>query len=310
MRILLTIAIVIVCASLFPAEGSARNPFQPPAQQREAQNESTFSQRTLLPDGVRETIQKAMSALTAWQLRIRQAMVSYAKLIRENPRGGAFWSFLGLAFIYGVVHALGPGHGKVFVVAYFLSRKASVGQALITGIMISFLHVFSAVTLVVLFYFIVRTGVMGSVDQAGRHLQSFSAALIAVVGLVLAWKSGRALFRNPVHEAPAPSGVQSGRGGPFSLALAVGLVPCPGAALILLFSISLDILSTGMLAMLCLASGLALTTGSFAVISHLARNTVGTLTAGISPGSRAYHLPPLLGALLITLMGIVLFFNR
>lgn len=36
-----------------------------------------------------------------------------------------------LAFGYGVVHALGPGHGKLVVATYFLSHDAQIGRGLV-----------------------------------------------------------------------------------------------------------------------------------------------------------------------------------
>lgn len=61
--------------------------------------------------------------VAAAQRELRQKISDYAGAIRDNPRGTAILQFLGLAFVFGVIHALGPGHGKAFVCSWFLSRR-------------------------------------------------------------------------------------------------------------------------------------------------------------------------------------------
>src|SRR3712207_9496205 len=43
-------------------------------------------------------------------------------LIRERERG-VFGTLLGMTFLYGLLHSLGPGHGKSFLVTYVLKTK-------------------------------------------------------------------------------------------------------------------------------------------------------------------------------------------
>ena len=286
----------------------AQNPFTAPAPEQERKQDQSFTPGDLLPGWIKEQGQKAMAGIISWQSRIRQQAGAYARQIRENPWGGAFWSYLGLAFGYGVIHALGPGHGKVFVSTYFLSRKARISQGILMGSLMSFLHVLSAIILVFLFYFVFKTGGMGSVDEAGAHLQKISAGLISLVGLFLAWKSLKSIFHGQVKDC-ACCKAQPDNKGMLPLCLAVGLVPCPGAALILFFSITLDILPAGMLAMFFLASGLALTTISFALASLFTRNMLAGAVAKVSFNPVIYHIPALLGAIFITFLGAVLFFN-
>ncbi len=293
---------------IFSASAFAQSPFMTPAKDQDKQKEQSFTPADLVPGWIKDQGQKAMAAIIAWQGQIRQKAGTYARQIRENPWGGAFWSYLGLAFAYGVIHALGPGHGKVFVSTYFLSRKARVSHGILMGSLMSFLHVLSAVVLVTLFYFVLRAGGMSSVDEAGRHMQKISAGLISLVGLFLAWKSLKSVFHGHGQDC-ACCKKETDKKSMISLCLAVGLVPCPGAALILFFSITLDILPAGMLAMVFLAAGLALTTISFALASLFARNLLARTVTKVSISPRLYHVPALLGAAFITFLGAVLYFN-
>jgi len=287
----------------------ARNPFQIPGQQEEKKEETSFKIGDFLPGWAKDLGQKAMGKIIVWQAQIRHKAAGYARQIKENPWGGVFWSYLCLAFVYGVVHALGPGHGKAIVSAFFISRKASLKQGVLMSGLMSCLHVLSAVILICLFYFVFKTGTMKSVDEAGAYLQKTSAALICLVGLFLAFKSAKAIFNR--HEKDHTRCSRHNNTKDFLyVSLAAGLVPCPGAALILFFSITLNIPEAGLAAMLFLALGLAATTVSFALAALFTRNIVAGLTAkiqGISPG--IYHVTAMAGALFIVVLGVLLFFK-
>src|SRR5260221_9239285 len=49
--------------------------------------------------------------------------------------GSALWILSGLSFVYGVLHAAGPGHGKAVVASYMFANE----RALKRGVIISFL---------------------------------------------------------------------------------------------------------------------------------------------------------------------------
>ena len=42
----------------------------------------------------------------------------------------AIWKFLAICLVYGMLHALGPGHGKSIVVGYFIARRGRWRQVL------------------------------------------------------------------------------------------------------------------------------------------------------------------------------------
>jgi ABC-type nickel/cobalt efflux system permease component RcnA len=62
-------------------------------------------------------------------------------------------------------------------------------------------------------------------------------------------------------------------------AFATGLVPCPGAALILIFTITQHILFAGLMAMVCMAVGMGATTSAFALVAIASRHSLFRLTA-------------------------------
>jgi len=52
-----------------------------------------------------------------------------------------------LAFAFGALHALGPGHGKTITAAYLVGQEAKTRQAVVAGIAVSFMHTLSVLTL-------------------------------------------------------------------------------------------------------------------------------------------------------------------
>ncbi len=90
-------------------------------------------------------------------------------------------------------------------------------------------------------------------------------------------------------------------------ALAVRIVPWPGAAKILLFPLTLGILATGLAAMICITAGMAVTSCLFVFLSISVQKTFLVVVEG---NDRAfitiYSLLALGGAFCITVVGVLL----
>ena len=81
-------------------------------------------------DGSPVSSGKSFAALVSWRLT---PMVLAVSLL--------------LAFAFGALHALGPGHGKTITAAYLVGHEARVRQAVIAGVAVSFMHTFSVLAL-------------------------------------------------------------------------------------------------------------------------------------------------------------------
>ncbi|UZP66812.1 hypothetical protein N1030_14525 [Desulfovibrio mangrovi] len=252
---------------------------------------------------------RMLRTITAVQKELRQKLSELGRDIADNPGGESFWLFMGLSFFYGVVHALGPGHGKAVVFSYFLGKRGSVARGFAMGHLLSFVHAFSAVVLVFVLQWLMGRPDSQGFDEARGVLQHVSYGLVAAIGLIMLVHavyetvSGRQAAR--VCYASAP---QAGYGGIAAVSLLAGLVPCPGAALVLAFALSLGLPWTGLFAVLALAVGMGLTTSLFGVLSIVSRSAL-VHVAGRGPRllSVAYSMLAIAGALGITLLGTMLF---
>ena len=310
------IALVLLFCVLFSGPVlAAQNPFFSGGQEEQRTEEEVTpqqeDQKGTTGKGAPRLLQPVFSVLSGWQKKLREHLTHVSRDIRENPWGQSFLLFLILSFVYGVVHALGPGHGKSIVFSYFLSRPGRYVHGVLMGNLITFVHVFSAVVIVLGFYLALKTVGLSSFEDVRGILEKISYALLMVLGLFLVLYKVRELKKGTLTNLQEYKTAEADFRQLTLVALATGLVPCPGAALILLFTITLDILVPGLFAMVCIALGMGVTTSLFAFFSIASRNTIFRVTVKkqriFAFSSAALSL---LGACAITVIGSLLFFSQ
>ena len=257
-------------------------------------------------------------ALLTFQREANRLIGEHMRAIREGTSSTALLIGIGLAFLYGVVHALGPGHGKLVVVSYFLSRDARVGRGLLMGLQIAIFHVLSAMVVVALANLLLRRAFGGApAEVAGVRL--FSYGLIAVIGAVMLVQAVRRPRQRQAgvqvdgccggahdnHDHGHDSREQAQQG---ALSLGVGLVPCAGAVLILLYAVANDILFAGMLLVAAIAARMAITMAGLGILSVIVRQVVASrVEAGAGSNGRLATLADYAGGLAIMAIGAGLF---
>lgn len=201
--------------------------------------------------------------------------------------GAAVAGILLLSFAYGVLHALGPGHGKVVVAGYFVARRERWVKSLLFGSLISLIQGGSAIALVGLLGLILKstqTEVLGQ-EAIGAVV---SYALILLFGL---WMLYRALTNTAAdhahrhhHGALAPWQPTPRRrhDAGTALVVAAGLTPCASAIIVLLFAVANGVFVIGIGAALAMSVGMAITVSAVGATSILGRRLAERLFAGNS----------------------------
>ena len=239
-----------------------------------------------------------------WQREVNQQMSGLLKAVAENPTkaGG---SLLAFSFIYGVLHALGPGHGKIVITTWLATHPSKLKSSIGLTLASSLLQGGVAIALVVV--------VLSLLQLPARklHLSSFwlekgSYALVGVLGLILCWralKKLRALLQKPkfktftphhVHDEhcgcghqhlPTQEQLQSGDDwrARLMIVLSMGMRPCSGAIMVLLFSKVIGVFGWGMLSALAMAAGTSLTISSLALLVHSFRQLAVKLSGNKTP---------------------------
>lgn len=170
---------------------------------------------------------KARSGQRALNVELSRLLQAVA----ENPAAAGL-SLLGFSFAYGVLHALGPGHGKVVITTWLATHPSKLKSSIGLTLAASLLQGLVAIALVVVVLTLLQ------LPARQLHLSSFwlekgSYLLVGALGLLLCWralKKLRILLRRPkftaftahhVHHAscgcghqhlPAPERLQSGDG--------------------------------------------------------------------------------------------------
>lgn len=215
----------------------------------------------------------------------------------------AFWLLGALSFLYGVFHAAGPGHGKVVISSYVLANETQLRR----GVMLSVLSALFQ-SLVAIGFVLVAAGILGmtsiAMGDAANWIGIISYAMVALLGL---WLVARKVFgwghrHNLAEKAHAHlhEGEHHQHGGhdhhshaqhdhhdhahivtpdatagnwreQLGVVLAVGMRPCSGALVVLVFALSQGLLAAGIAAVLLMGVGTAITVTVLATLAVSAK---------------------------------------
>ena len=199
------------------------------------------------------------------------------------------------AILFGAVHALMPGHGKIVLISYHLGQPSSPTAAFTNGAILALTHVGLAVALVLAGYAVISR----AFAYGGRtpQFEAASGVLIIIIGAYLLWAS-----LTHRHDA-----IPSGR----SLALASGMIPCPLTTFVLSYALARGVLASGLLVAAAMAVGMITTIGGVALVAGFARNRlVGLLARSEGWRHRAGMALEVGGAALVLLLGVSTLLGR
>ena len=160
----------------------------------------------------------------------QERLASYTRRVTGGNDPGAFWAAVGMALIFGMLHVMGPGHGKIFTLAYFSSRKARLSEGLLLSGLINILDSFSAFLLVGVTYGVLSLTIQSTGAAVGRitRIVAYSAITLIGIGYLLARFIG-----SGKHGSSKSRQLK-----PWMLALTVGLIPCPISSALLAYGMA------------------------------------------------------------------------
>lgn len=252
----------------------------------------------------------ALDGLGGWlQSLQRSAQERLAGAIRALRGGdaGALAGFWAVCFLYGVLHAAGPGHGKLLIGGYGVARRVPMGP--LAGLALASSLAQAAVAVALVYAVVAALGLTRlAVEGAAERLMApISHAMIAGLGLWLVWRGVTGLRRRVVedhdHDHHHDQGAECGHAhGPTleevsrltgwrdALALVAGIAmrPCSGALFVLVLTWQLGIAAAGVIGAIVMGLGTALVTVAVALLAVWARE--GAL-ASLGGGRLARALP-------------------
>jgi nickel/cobalt transporter (NicO) family protein len=305
----------------------------------------------------------------AWILDKQQSLqrtlaMSVKGLKTDNPIGGAL-TLAGLSFLYGILHAVGPGHGKTIISSYVVANEETARRGVIISFIAAAMQALTAVALVGLLLFGLNASGL-QINAWSNQLETVSYAMIAMVGLYLLATQLMGLWHRfrgrPAvqagdshaghHHSPAHDHVHShdhGRhdhdhdhdhdehhhhdghhhdhgeacdhivdarqlAGPLSwrkvmaVVFSVGIRPCTGAILVLVFAVTQGLFWAGVAATFAMALGTAITVAVLATLALGSRELALKLGGSNAAWTNVvWTICSIGGATVILLFGLLLF---
>jgi ABC-type nickel/cobalt efflux system permease component RcnA len=222
------------------------------------------------------------------------------------------FSLIGISFVYGIFHALGPGHGKAVIVSYLASNPQSRASSCLLAFTAAMFQALSAILLVTSLSLLLKYKYT-QVELSANHMSLVGYGLLLILSGYIALKSIVQLYQSKkmhTHSGSCCANVDPRIKNKslwqlFMVAVAIGLRPCSGALLILVSSSLLGIYQFGILGTFAMSLGTALSTGLIALASQYATGMLNkTLTLyGNHRQQKRYHLCiQLTGSLFIMLL--------
>jgi len=136
-------------------------------------------------------------AMTWWiQDQQRDLHRQLAEALRNIRSQGApaAWALMGLSFFYGVFHAAGPGHGKAVIATYLGTQESRLKRGIVMSILASLLQAVVAIVVVETALGLLGLGLRRT-QAAGQQVETFSFAVVALLGAVFIFRALRRLWR-------------------------------------------------------------------------------------------------------------------
>ena len=266
MRALIFLFALSLCF-FFTSSGHAGNPFQAPSKS------NTVDSNKATP------LNPVYIKLAQVQ---QQLSGKLSGLMREVKSTGDFFKLLPLiliAFFYGIIHAAGPGHGKAVAASFLISRGRKVRDGFFFGSFIALLHGLSGIAIVLFLKIILRKSVMSPLADITHITKITSYSLILGIGILLTLKNLYSWYLNMGVKRDLYSGKYDERPtGSLTIALIVGMIPCPGTVIIMLFALSVDMIGTGIILSISQTLGMAVTISLIGmIVVGLKKQTINTL---------------------------------
>ncbi len=228
--------------------------------------------------------------------------------------GSAVWTLLAISFAYGIFHAAGPGHGKAVISSYLVANQETARRGIVLSFASALMQALVAVVIVAICALLLNASAR-TMCGAEKAIEIASYALIAAFGARLVWTKGGGFIgalRLPqpvaahdhdhdhghhhddhVHdehcghshgpepsELAGPGGWRRGLGAIF----AVGVRPCSGAILVLVFALAQGMFWAGIAATFVMGLGTAITVAAIAVTAVFAKDLARRLSGAKEGG--------------------------
>ena len=275
-----------------------------------------------VPEKSVEKTRSFYTVIAEEQKVLREKLTAAISAMRSGD-WDAIWKFLAICLLYGMLHALGPGHGKSIVVGYFIARRGRWRQGVALGAGITVTHTMSAVLLLLILYAIFKATVFSAFETGRIGIERASYALIMLTGVLLVVLAIRDVFKShkgcgcSARLESAEGAVAESKLPPVArwreilgVAAVTGIVPCPAVALIVLFCLLNSMVALSLLGALVICIGMTITNVAFGIAAVAFRKGIDKGSAHTRIATKIYTVATLAGGVIIFISGLLLFTNQ
>lgn len=299
--------------TVYPAD-----PTVPPPQRTEAEFTLSRVSGSLFPAAVQTAARSGPETLARSVSRPatpRDPFVEAIKTRRITP--GALLLILGIAMLFGALHALSPGHGKTMVAAYLVGERGTPRHAVVLGFVVTLTHTLGVYVLGLIALFAAKYVLP---EKIYPILSAGSGLLIFGIGLTMLGQRLRVARRfrradgasdesvtaaawedhEPVALTPPDSSLSFKA--LVALGISGGLVPCPSAVIVMLSAVALHRTALGLAMITAFSVGLAAVLTGIGLLVVRGRRMLERTPLR----SRLSVQLPIVSAALVALVGLLL----
>lgn len=247
-----------------------------------------------------------LSTIVTTQRALQQDLSSATRAAAEHGFAAA-WTLIGLSFVYGVLHAAGPGHGKFVISTYLITHESAVPRSLLLSVLSALMQGVTAIVIIEVLVALLGIGLRQATGIA-NNLEITSYALVIMIGLILSAVTLRRFMKRSQghvdacghcghsHAVDAPHGAEKSSVAQLAaIIFSVGLRPCTGAILVLILAHAIGLRFAAWAAVLAMSLGTAITVSTLALMAVYARRT--TLRLAERWPSESRNVPVMLDAI-------------
>lgn len=275
-----------------------------------------------------------------WQRELHQELAGLLQQVKANPQKAGL-TLMGFCLIYGIVHAIGPGHGKIVITTYLATHPSRLKNSLKLTFASAVVQGLVAVLLVTVMLGVLQLS-SRQLHQSSFWLERGSFILVMLLGVLLCWRAVRRCYHT-LKNLPITQGLSIQRIRPLddhhvhsdncgcghqhmptdqqlqagsdwrtqaTIVLAMGLRPCSGAIMVLLFSKVIGVYFWGVMSALVMALGTSITVSLIGLLVFYSRAMAVKLSAKRTPAAWqtvAWSALALAGGIILLLAGVLLY---
>lgn len=234
-------------------------------------------------------------------------LTKFSKQIKENLleiKDGnliALFTLLFVSFFYGIIHAMGPGHGKTLAFSYFMTTKSSYLRAFVISQLTAFIHIVGALILVLISVFIIESFFNNFVNDSITMITKLSALLIMVLAIFILYKKIKDK-KCSCHSCCSTHDNKDTKKQDIFFVITSGIIPCPGTVILFLYAFLLKTYFAVILASIFISLGM----GLVIFLSSFFSIKLNRISSRIH---KVKNFVEIISPIIIFILGLLLFFN-